>query len=85
MKNAWFHKRGPGEGTGYGVKNVQGAVVTAVFLVLVAIVAMSAFYVPELFHTSPLVTLIGVMGAAIVLLIVFLAIVMTHSDARHKK
>ncbi len=80
MKDAWFHKRGPSEGTGYGVKNAKGWAVTAVFLVLVALVAMSAFYVPELLHTSPFVTLLVVLGAAIVLLVAFVAIIMTHSD-----
>jgi hypothetical protein len=39
-----------------------------------------AFYVPELLHTSPFVTLLVVLGAAIVLLVAFVAIIMTHSD-----
>ncbi len=82
MTDAWFHKRRPGEGTGYGVKNAKGMAVTVVFLVLVAAVAMSAVYIPEIFHTSPFTTLLLVMGAAFVLLVVFLAIVVTHSDAR---
>ena len=82
MKDAWFHKRGPGEGTGYGVKNAKGMAVTAVFLVLVAALAMSTVYVPQIFHISPFMTLLGGMAVAAVLLIIFLAIVVTHSDAR---
>ena len=82
MKDAWFHKRGPGEGTGYGVKNAKGMIATLVFVFLIVGVVMGAVYAPQVLHTQPFASMVVAMGIGFVLLVAFLALVIARSDAR---
>jgi len=85
MTDEMFHKRGPQEGTGYGVKSRKGLVASAMFIVLVTGVVIAAVQVAVRWHTPPLATLLVAMGIVIVLIFGFVGFVMTHSDAHHKK
>ena len=82
MTDAWFHKRGPAEGTGYGIKNGKGLVATIVFMVLMTAVVVAFSYVPEIPHTPPFPTLLAGIGAVIVMILAFVAFVIARSDAR---
>ena len=82
MKDAWFHKRGPSEGIGYGIKNGKGLLATIVFVGLVTAIVIAAVNVPIYLHTPPFATLLVAMGIVTVLIIAFVVFVIARSDAR---
>lgn len=82
MTDAWFHKRGPGEGSGYGIKTAKGLVATIVFLVLMAAVVVAFSYAPEILNTPPFPTLLVGIGVVVVMIMAFVAFVIARSDAR---
>ncbi len=82
MTDAWFHKREPHEGVGYGIKNAKGLIATIVFILLEAVVVIAGAYAPAVLHTPPLATLLAAMGVTLVLIVAFVAFVIARSDAR---
>ncbi len=82
MSDAWFHKREPHEGIGYGIKNAKGLIATIVFVGLVTAIAIAAVNAPIYLHVPPFATLLVAMGIVIALIMAFVIFVIARSDAR---
>ena len=82
MTDAWFHKRKPHEGVGYGIKNAKGLIASIVFIVLMTAVVIAFVYAPSVLHTPEIPTLLTGIGVTIVLIFAFVVFVIARSDAR---